>query len=128
MSATVITTKPIIQKLLPAPVEIKQEVISHSNRGFNSASCFPVITTESDENFDRNLCFDPITQMFHDVSFNDVNEEANVNVGVIEGGRDAVAITPIATYNLHELVNEQTININNKANDEFNFQNDEMFL
>ena len=125
MSATVITTKPIIQKLLPAPVEIKQEVISHSNSGFNSASCFPVITTESDENFDRNLCFDPITQMFHDVSFNDVNEEANVNVGVIEGGRDAVAIKPIATYNLHELVNEQTININNKANDEFNFQNDE---
>ena len=46
-------TKPIIQKLLPAPVEIKQEVISHSNSGFNSASCFPVITTESDENFDR---------------------------------------------------------------------------
>ena len=52
---------------------------------------------------------------------NDVEE--NVNVGVIEGGRDAVAIKPIATYNLHELVNEQTININNKANDEFNFQN-----
>jgi hypothetical protein len=96
----------IIKKLLPAPLKTD----SFNTPTLYNPSCFPVITTEEDEISGRKLCYDPIANIFQDISFNK-KDENNVklkeNKAVLVADTKVEMIEPIRTLNLYKLGHEQ---------------------
>ena len=91
--------------MLPLPQTIEKNIAaSTANDYFSSRSdCFPVITTEEDEREGRNLCYDPVLQMFKDVSFNkpsQSNEEISPQIHMME----SIKLQPIPVLHLKDQI------------------------